>query len=303
VAQELGIPTAVLFETWPHHWLQAYGERDRELYRQAIRLFVPDETSARFLEDAGWHRLQLAAFGSPVHERLLGDLLPERDRLRKEFRDRFLIGTHDRVILWPMNLDIDDPSIHEPNHPELNGVPEPVLLETILQSICSLRTRGIEHVRLIIRRKPTHPERVLRGLCDQYADARAMIDAMPGGSAPAAAMFGADLVLGTGGTTMLAQAALCGIPAAHVTVGSERESKSVITNAIELTTPLWLHNTQSLFGFIQSFGDDRPWVLENLKPRYDGASAKGATRRIADEVVRMATEQKITALSKSRSLS
>lgn len=289
VAKELRIPTAVVFETWPHHWLQNYGERDRPLYRTAARTFVPDVPSAQLLDDAGWNPACVVASGSPTHEKLLSDLLPKREQLRKEFRDRFLIGTNDTVILWPMNLDIDDPSIYDAGHPELNGVPEPVLLETILQGVQSLRRRGVENVRLIIRRKPTHPERVLRGLCDQYADARAMIDAMPGAGAPAAAMFGADLVMGTGGTTMLAQAALCGIPAAHVTVGSQRDPKSVITNAIGLTYALWAPRVEILGDFIQSFAVNAPGMIEQLKPKFNGASAMGAARRIASEVMRIAS--------------
>ena len=151
-AHDLGIPIVVLVESWPHMWLNAYGERDIPLYLQASATCVMDQLSLDELCARGWDRSLVALTGNPFNDVLAGELA-HKDAYRREVRAHFGIAPEAFVFGYMTTDDLDNPV--GPDHPEwLGHTEESVLREFLIALHLAKCEHGDKMFEGIVRVKP-----------------------------------------------------------------------------------------------------------------------------------------------------
>lgn len=232
-ARKRKIPIVGIVESWPHRWIEVYGERDIPIYKECDAFCVPDDLSAQFMVSRGFGSERLRVTGNPVWD-VLTERALQKNLYRKEMREKFAIPEDAILLLWVGTADMDSPVEDRPEYCEWIGYSEKAAVEEFLATIQEVRNGGA-NVFGVIRIKPT-----LSGKWVQDAIARicpsVVFDKAPYlGGAPT--ILAADMVFGTF-TLALQQAGIMGIPAVsylpHLISG-----KDLISNEVGVTAPLY----------------------------------------------------------------
>jgi hypothetical protein len=207
-ALERGVPVAVIVESWPHRWLDKYGERDLPLYRQASLTLLVDEFSCEHMVSQGFKRETLVATGNPSQDAFAA-LKNDRAKHRREMRERFGIEENAILLMWSVALDLDDPAQDRPEHSEWSGFRESDSIAEFLEAMRDVRHADvIRPVRGVIRQKPSHGSTRVRQM---VADICPEVIFDNGRETGNPLLLASDVVVGPV-TMMVQNAAMLGIP-------------------------------------------------------------------------------------------
>ncbi len=231
-AKQAKIPVVVIIESWPHRWLEAYGNRDAGLYQQADAILLPDEISRKHMLEYGFKSKQLFVTGNPAQDSFVGHTL-KRDAYRAAMRQRLGISNEAVLVQWAVSLDLDDPAQDRPDHPEWCGFSEVDSLTEFLRAMSSLEGSGSPvDVRGVIRQKPTHGSARVRRLIEEYCPSVSFDNERTTGIP---LLLASDVVCGAV-TLMIQQAAMLGVLGVHYLPNLDRPDP-MITNHFGLTLP------------------------------------------------------------------
>lgn len=231
-AKQAGIPVVAIIESWPHRWLEVYGNRDIALYQQANAILLPDELSRKHMLERGFKRERLFVIGNPAQDSFLEHAL-KRDEHRSMMRQRLGVPNEAILVQWAVSLDLDDPAQDRPDHPEWCGFSEAESLKEFLRTLSSLEGSGSPmDVRGVIRQKPTHGFVRVRQLIEEYCPSVSFDNDRTTGIP---LLLASDIVCGAV-TLMVQQAAMLGVLGVHYFPNLNRPDP-MITNRIGLTLP------------------------------------------------------------------
>ncbi len=272
--EQHGIPTSVLAETWPHRSVAVYGGAILEKFGLANRVFVPDDASRDILVSIGFLPERVVVAGNPSHE-YLAEISAQRKSVGEAFRKRLGIPEDVVLVAWLMTLDLDDPTIDDPNHPEWLGTAEAEVVAEFLTALREVRGGPVK-VRGVIRQKPSYRrERVLRLISELNPEVAFDVGTEMRGLP---ILMASDIALGMA-TTMLQTAAFCGIPGVYYTPKRGRPD-DMISNEIGLTKSLV--EEKGLDRIIRRLADGSTDAINELRPGITTPLAMDASRRIAD---------------------
>lgn len=280
MAIELNKPTFVVFETWPHRWLQVYKERDADLYKKATMIFVPDQASMELMVSKGFSREQVSVLGNPVWDSLIAERV-NKETYRAEQRKKFGIPKDALVFLYTTTLDMDDQTIDKPEHPEWLGKSEESVIVEFLEAVREARKTN-EHVRGIIREKPGYGrvkiERLIRENCpDVYFD-----DERYKGGTPT--ILASDVVFGMA-TLAVQNSALLGVPAFYYLPLLCREDPMIASNQAGLTIPLYTKGDMG--AVIGEMAKSPKECVNQYLEKMNIPSAENSAEAIAEEISKM----------------
>ncbi len=229
------IPVIALVESWPHGWLEAYGDRDIEIYKDVLRFCVPDAHSFDRMIAAGFNRDQVVVTGNPSDDMLMASL-SRREEYRLEVRKHFGITSDAIVITWMTGAELDNPDEDHPNAREWYGAREADLLQYFLSSAeIAKKNVGTKRFEVIVRVEPNiYSDTVRRRIANHCPSAH--FDNVGHGGVPKP-HFAADIVIGVK-TPILDKAAMLGVPAFSYIPNLPSSEVEPFANKIGIVTPL-----------------------------------------------------------------
>jgi len=263
-AVRLGIPVVAFVESWPHGWLDQYGDRDIPIYRNVTKIAVMDEISRERLLAAGFTEDQVVVTGNSYDDTLMSSLAG-RDQYRKEVRQHFGISDEAFVVTWMVGAELDNPLEDHEGAREWYGSKEADVLAEFLKLMQEGKLCYPSHeIEVIVRVKPSFSGETVQRLIKECCPS-AHFDKVGHGGIPKPHLA-SDLVIGVK-TLTLEQAAQLGIPA--VSYIPNLPSPEVEPIANKLGVVLGIYERDVLAYLLAAVAADLdaalPWIKAGLK--------------------------------------